>query len=141
MLTWLEPPLASGPPFTVPHPEPVPALQYSSASWWKPCPPSCAAAPPASRLAPDHNIHDEPVFHHSLLLSMMACQSTMKVEGRLAVSAAIAACVSHSASRESVPGFRSPQLKAVGPAAVGVPAATPLFALTILSAQMFTNLR
>src|SRR6185503_13831573 len=139
MFTRLESLVPSGPPFTVPHPEPVPALQYSSASWWKPWPPSCAAAPPASWLPPDHSMHDAPVFHHLLLFSMIACQSIMKLAGRFAVAACIAALVSHVARRESVPGLYSPQLNAVDPAAAGVPAWTPLLWLTTFSAQMFTN--
>src|SRR5215475_1104050 len=75
------------------------APPYSSASWWKPCPPSCMPPFGPSLLPPDHNIHTEPVFHQRELLRTMECQLTVMPGGMLAVSAVCAARVSQVARR------------------------------------------
>src|SRR2546423_8811238 len=74
-------------------------VPYSSASWWKPWPPSCIAPLGPSALPPDQSIQVEPVFHHRELLSTIECQSPVIPPGVLAVSAVIAARVSQVASR------------------------------------------
>src|SRR5215471_18798817 len=89
------------PPLTPPpHPLPVALAQYSSASWWKPCPPSCSAALGPFELPPDQSIHVEPVFHHELPLSTMECQLTVMPAGVLAVSCCCATCVLQLARRD-----------------------------------------
>ena len=61
-----------------------PPLQppYSSASWWWPWPPSCSAAPAASRLPPDQSMSDAPVFHQLEPFNTTARQSISKVDGK-----------------------------------------------------------
>src|SRR5262245_18366588 len=97
-------------------------------------------APPASdEAAPDHTTQGAPVCHHWPLLATIACQSTMKVAGRLSDSASSAAASSQRTSRE--PGLHCRQLKGVAPEPVGVPPMMPLFWLSVLSSYMLTNLR
>src|SRR5215467_1361640 len=72
---------------------------YSSASWWKPWPPSCMPPLGPSLLPPDHSIQTEPVFHQRLLLRTIECQLTVMPAGVLAVSCVCAARVSHVARR------------------------------------------
>src|SRR5215468_1913588 len=74
--------------------QPLLVPPYSSASWWKPCPPSCMPPFGPSLLLPDQSIHTEPVFHQRLLLSTMECQLTFMPMGVLLVSCVIAVRVS-----------------------------------------------
>ena len=112
----------------VPQLAPV-QVPYSSASWWKPWPPSCSAAPGASVPPPDHNIVAAPVFHQLLPFSMTARQSMLRLAGS-ALNAALTCELPQVASRlESLPQ----QPSALEPQMAPV--------LTILIPQMFTKFR
>src|SRR5215471_1065409 len=118
------------PPLVVPQPEPVPRAQYSSASWWKPWPPSCNAALGPLVFPPDHSIHTEPVFHQEVPFSTMECQVTFIPAGVFMVSCVCATCVLQLARRlVSLPV----QLKMVAPLPM------PSVWLTVLKRQMLTK--
>src|SRR6516162_3120794 len=111
----------------VPHWAPV-QVPYSSASCWKPWPPSCIVAPGASVLPPENSIVVDPVFHQLEPLSMTACQSTVSVFGS-ALNAVLIADMLQLASRL----VSSPQQPSALEAQIAL-------VLTILTPQMLPKL-
>src|SRR5215471_20867738 len=90
-------PLVPLPIVFVPQLAPV-QVPYSSASCWKPWPPSCCTAPGASVLPPENSIVVEPVFHQLEPFSMTARQSMVSVFGN-ALKAAVTADIVQVARR------------------------------------------
>src|SRR5215831_12278876 len=82
----------------VPQLAPV-QVPYSSASCWKPWPPSCRAAPGASVLPPENSIVVPPEFHQLDPFSMTARQSMVSVFGS-ALNALLTAVMLQFARRE-----------------------------------------
>ena len=112
------------------EPQPAPVqVPYSSASCWKPWPPSCSAAPGASVLPPENNMVVPPEFHQLEPFSMTARQSIVSVLGS-ALNAALTAVLLQFARRllssPQQPRVLEPQIAPV---------------LTSLMPQMFTKLR
>src|SRR4029079_8185452 len=102
LISWYTVPVDPLPIVLVPQLAPV-QVPYSSASCWKPWPPSCSAAPGASVLPPENSINVPPEFHQLLPFSMMARQSIVSVFGS-ALNALLAAVVLQFARRlESSP--------------------------------------
>src|SRR3954469_10189167 len=128
LISWFAVPFDPLPIVFVPQLAPV-QVPYSSASWWKPWPPSCSAAPGASVLPPENNIRVPPLFHQLLPLSMTARQSVLRLVGS-ALNAALTFVLSQFARRllssPQQPSVLEPQIAPV---------------LTSLMPQMFTKLR